>query len=68
MTTIDALIRELQRQAAGEAPRLYVRFDAAGTVALVGGRIDVAALAEAIDRATCIPELRIPIRAARFSS
>jgi len=66
MKTIDVLIGELQRQASGEAPTLLLRTDPTGTAVLVGGQIDVAALAEAIERQLLVPKLRLPMRSLRF--
>lgn len=66
MRTIDVLVGELKRQASGEAPNLRLQTDAAGRAAFVDGQIDVAALAEAIERQLLVPQLRLPMRSLRF--
>jgi len=66
MKTIDVLIGELQRQASSEAPSLLLRMDPTGTAVLVGGQLDVAALAEAVERQLLVPKLQLPMRTVRF--
>lgn len=66
MKTIDVLVGELQRQASGEAPSLLLRMDPTGAAALVGGQLDVAALADAIEQQLLVPKLHLPMRTVRF--
>ena len=66
MKTVDVIAQELHRQAHGDATALVFRAETAGKGALVGGRIDLAALAEAIERELLLPKLLLRMRTVVF--